>query len=797
MVDFKIAATKPKYAVRIGKVLSKSPAASGFSTALVYRPERAEEQRHGSLYFVIDIGSASPLAPDIAYNLIDIIKEEYYQDLALDPAQSFENALKAANEEFAAIAKEGEKDWVGKTNVTIAVIAGDKLMAVQRGTNELHLWRGGKMMHLTADMYTPGEMPKPEETLTNIIEGDLTVGDKVIISTAELLYYFSIDKVKRIIESFGPAEAAQKLAAQLEKEGEIGKTNVIIAEFSVPEMETLEDNLPEDNWIGHAASEYGRKYTPEPVAAGAAAQPKINTENLWARPASQPVYEKNSWQNQKIEETDDMEVAPADLPARHSEMAQELDITEETVPDMMPVSRTRRPIVPNLNIPKVDYSKIGQGISALTTRTRQVAKNPILKKTGNLAVRYLKYAWLIVVAVVDLVFTSISYWVGEIKKQKHGNRILLISVGVLAVIAVGSTLALANTNTARVSKKTALSSLDSAIQKRDAAKAALIYEDTAQANTLLSEAYALAEAAGKHDTTKKDAAAVLADIQVQLDEINKVKRYINPRVTVDFAGLASQLDAVGGKPAKVAIDNFFAIGNDIYSYDIGQNKVYKYNYSRNETGVINSLVSNEKKIRLGAPTDNGLMIYTTPPGMYALDLADNRMSAANLDSGTWNNAVDFIAYTSKLYFLDPDNNQIWKYQKVADNYTKTAPFFEDNSAVSLSGATTFAIDGDLYLLINGLVNKYTQGQKVEYTFHDSPEHTGALGSLKDIYASWNTSGLYVLDSDNSRVVAYDKDGKYRKQYIFSGIGSLGKIFVDEKVGYLWVMSGTQVYQLDL
>ena len=791
MVDFKIAATKPKYAVKIGKVLSKSPAASGFSTALVYRPDIAEEQRHGSLYFVIDIGSASPLSPDIAYNLIDIIKEEYYRDLATGPVQSFENALKAANEEFAAIAKEGEKDWIGKTNVTIAVIAGDKLMAVQRGTNELHLWRGGKIMHLTADMYTPGEMPRPEETLSNVIEGDLLVGDKIIISTAELLYYFSIDKVKRIIESFGPAEAAQKLASQLAKEGDISKTNVIIAEFSVPEMAMDEAALPEDNWVGSTTPEYGRKYVPEPIP-----QPKINTENLWAKP-NRSETTPPAWATHTEEDTEES-LNNNNLTPHTSEMSQELDITDEipaTGRPTIPVAPRR--LAPSINMPKVDYNQIGQGLSDFANKTRQIAKNPQLKKTGNVILRYLKYSWLIVVAVVDLVFSSISYWVNEIKKQKHGNRILLISVGVLAVVLVASTLTLANSQTERVSKKTAQSALDSAIQKRDAAKAALIYEDTAQANTLLTEAYALAESATKNDTTKSDALGVLADVKTQLDDINKVKRYANPRVTVDFAGVANQLEASGGKTAKVTVDNFFVIGNDIYSYDTEQNKIYKYNYARNETGIINSLVSNEKKIKLGSPTDNGLIVYTNPPGIYALDLSDNRMSAVNLDTGTWNNAADIIAYTSKLYFLDPDNNQIWKYQKVANGYTKIAPFFEDNSTISLSGATTFTIDGDMYILINNTINKYVQGAKVEYNLQDVPEHTGAINTIKDIYASWNTNGLYVLDAANFRVIAFDKDGKYRKQYVFSGISNPSRIFADEKAGYLWVMSDTQVYQLDL
>ncbi|MFA5967500.1 MAG: hypothetical protein WC805_03280 [Patescibacteria group bacterium] len=779
MVDFKVTATKPKYAVKIGKVLSKSPSASGFSTALVYRPDLAEEQRHGSLYFVIDISSASPLTPDIAYNLIDIIKEEYYRDLSLDPSQSFESALKAANEEFAAIAKEGEKDWIGKTNVTIAVIAGDKLLAVHRGTNEIHLWRAGKMMHLSAEMYTPGEMPRPEETLSNIIEGDLLVGDKIIISTAELLYYFSIDKVKRIIESFGPAEGARKLAAQLEKEGDISKTNVIIAEFSVPEMATDEEEAPEDNWVGNTESDYGRKFVPS------AAPTAPISDNLWGKTP------QAGFHTQVVREADTSE----SVGARASEMAQELDITAE-----MPAYE--EPVRPELstakfNLPKVDYGRLGDNLTNITNRAKLAAKSPQLKKTSNAVMRYFKYAWLVIVAVVDLVFSSVSYWVNQIKKQKNGNRILLISVGVLAIVLVASTLALASSNTERVSKKTAIASLDSAIQKRDAAKAALIYEDTAQANSLLAEAYALAEAATKHDTTKQDALGVLAEVKGQLDDINKVTRYANPRVTVDFASIASQLETSGSKTPKVNVNNFFAVGEDIYTYDVDYNKVYKYNYTRNEVGIINSLVSNEKKIKLGAPTDSGLVIYTTPPGIYGLELSDNRMSAANLDSGTWNNAIDVIAYTTKLYFLDPDNNQIWKYQKTVDGYTKIASFFEDNSTISLAGATTFAIDGDMYLLINGVVNKYVQGVKVEYSLKNVPEHTGIINTITDIYASWNTNGLYVLDAANSRVIAFDKDGKYRKQYAFSGITNPSKIFVDEKIGSFWVMSGSQVYQLDL
>ncbi|MFH1088725.1 MAG: hypothetical protein V1719_02690 [Patescibacteria group bacterium] len=779
MVDFKIIATKPKYAVRIGKVLSKSPAASGFSTALVYRPDLPEEQKHGSIYFVIDIGSASPLAPDIAYNLIDIIKEEYYRNLTLGPAQSFETALKAANEEFTAIAKEGEKDWIGKTNITIAVISGDKLMAVHRGTNELHLWRNSKMMHLSADMYVPGEMPRPEETLSNIIEGDLMVGDKIIASTAELLYYFSIDKIKRIIENHPPAEAAREVASQLEKDGDVSKTNVIIAEFTVPEMITEVEGVPEDNWIGTTSSDYGRKFAPNS---------SNNQNNYWGDTKPDTPLPATSEPQSELSTSID---------AKTNEMAQELELTDD---EPMAMVSPRRSPLGKLTLPKlnINYSQISRSLTQITNKAKLATKSPQLKKTGNSVVRYLKYAWLVMVAVVDLIFTTISYWVEEIKKQKHGNQILLISVAALAVVLVFSTITLANKQTAKISKKTAMESLDSAIQNRDAAKAALIYEDKVKAGELLTSAYTLAAAATTHDATKKDAQVILADIESQLDEIGFIKRYANPRVLVDFESLASQLETSSSKTnAKVTIGNFFAIGDDIYSYDTDHNKVYKYNYSKNEAGIINSLVSNEKKIKLASTTDNSITIYTTPPSVYSLDLSDNRMSASNLDTGTWNNAVDLIAYTSKLYFLDPDNNQIWKYQRTSDGYTKIAPFFEDNTAVSLAGATAFAIDGDLYILMNGIVNKYILGQKTEFNLSGIPEHTGALGNIKDIYASLDTNGLFVLDPDNSRVVAFNKDGNYRKQYVFTGITNPTSIFVNEKVGSLWVQSNTQIYQLDL
>ncbi len=768
--------TKPKYITRIGKVLSKSSKSEGFSITLSYVPDKPEEQKHGSLYFVIDIGSGSPLSPDIGYNLIDIIKEEYYRDLSKTPSQSFESALKMTNEEFAAIAKEGEKSWIGKTNITIATITENKLLAVVRGTSEIHLWRNGKIMHLSEGMYTPGETYRADETLINIIEGELSVGDKLILSTAELFYYLSVEKLKRIVEGYSPAGAAQQIAQQLKNEEDITKTNVIIAEFSLPELiDFEEETIPEDNWIGQTG------VTVQQPSSSSKSKPLFGGFSVRQEPA---ITASAPDSNQETSEP----INQVDSQSTMNEMAQELEIKEE--PADLP--KTHQPIT----MPKINYAK---GISNITGKIKTAAASPGFKKTGNIVLRYLKYAGLVILAIVDLTVNFVSNWVNDIKRRPNGNKILMATVGILVVVVVVSTLALSRSQATRVSKKVAVESLESAIQKRDAAKAAIIYEDHAKASTLLFEAYGLAEAATKNEATETEALSILAEINTQLDEVGRVQRFDNPYALVDFASLASQIEIQGRGEASININDILAVGNDIYTYDTEHNKIFKYNDSRREVGIVNSLVSKEKKIKLGTIAGNDLIFYSIPAGVYSLDLNENTMKGISLDTGNWNNANDLIAYTDKLYFLDTENNNIWKYKQVSEGYTKIAAYFEGNENLNLSGATDFVIDGDVYILINGLISKYTVGQQVEYVLRDVPEHTGALvGAIKDIYTDSLTEGLYILDTDNSRVVVFDKEnGMYLRQYMFTGIDNPSNIFVSEENDSLWILSGTQVYLLEI
>jgi len=767
-------ASKQRLETRIGKVLSHQKARGGFSTAIAYEPDDEAEQQHGNLYFVIDIGSPSPLTADIAYNLIDIIKEEYYSDLELSAEESFENALKAANDELAAIARQGEKDWIGKFNAVIAAVCGNEVRLVQRGTAEMHLLRGGTITNLSKGMYSPGETYRPEEALVNLIEGEIEVSDKLLLSTSELFYYVSVEKLKRLMDGYTPAQTAKKLASLLEQEEEINHTSVLVAEFSLPELlaQEEEEKEPTENWIGTPAE-------PQPRRAGlfgAALAPVIDK--------AQTVEEAMEHKVEEIEEElRKVETTPA------GESAGREDIVIDEAAETVKGSDTYKLRLPKLAIPRpsLDKSKIGLD-------TKQ------LNRAGSILWQLVRVAGAAVLVFVDWFVKLVTQGVKTIKRHPRGNQILIGVIAILAIVIVLSTIGLSHGGAVRIGTKKATTALTDAQQKRDEAQAALIYEDSVKARSLLAEAYLLAQSATNNRKTKDQATVLLADLQKQLDTVSNVKRFNDIQPLADFNVLTSQLNTGNATATQqVKVGPITVLDGNVYAIDPDNNKVYKFKATSGDVAIVNSLVSTDRKLRsISMISDKELIFYTIPPNVYSLNLDNNSMVGINLDTGSWNNADQIISYTDKLYFLDIANNQVWKYKVIPEGYTKIASYFENNTGLNLSGALDFAIDGSLYILFpDSSVKKYLGGSETQFALNSVPSPYPALGNITQIYTDAGVN-LYALDATNGRVVVFDKEGAYLAQYIYgNGISNPTNLFVDETGGFIYLTAGTALYRLPM
>lgn len=760
-----------RLATRIGKLLSHNTKKGGFSTSLVYEPDEVAEKRHGGLYFVIDIGSPSPISSDIAYNLIDIVKEEFYSDLELPTGESFENALKAANGELAAIAKEGEKDWMGKLNIVVAAVRDKEMHIVQRGTAEIHLLREGNLTNLSKGMYTPGETYAPEETLINIIEGELEAGDKMIMSTSELFYYISVEKLKRLMENNTPAMSTKKLATMLEQESDINRTSVLMTEFNLPELiDAEEETEPTENWIGE----------PGPLP-----KPKHRSPLNIAIDKAQSLADIMQ-KNETVEE-----VAPEPEPVAYAEPESAKDEEEMVIQEEVDApTRSSRPAwgkMPSVNIQNYT-SKISKASLPNGSQVQQVSQT---------AWKILKAIGLALWAVIGTVITLATNLIRNVRKQPNGNRILLIGLAVIAVLIVGGTIALSNGYSNRVGLNNAQAALTEAMQKRDAAQAALIYEDGTRARDLLAEAYAAAVLASKNVRTQSAAAALMTELQTQIDDVSNVTRFTDVKALVNFDVLAPQL-AGNGDEVSVNIGDIVVLGGNIYTNDPVNNKIYKFKAAGAEVAIINSLVSSSKRLLLTAPkSDSELMLYTSPAGIYSLNLVNNSLEGRALDSGDWSNATNLIVYGDKLYFLDPATNQIYKYSTVPEGYTSIAPYFEVGNTPDIAGALDFAIDGTVYVLLpNNVVKQYSGGVETAFQFKNIPSSYPAITNITHIYADAE-SNLYVLDASNNRVLRFDEAGVYLAQYIYDNIQNPSDLTVDQAGGFIYISAGTEVFRLPL
>ena len=119
-------------------------------------------------------------------------------------------------------------------------------------------------------------------------------------------------------------------------------------------------------------------------------------------------------------------------------------------------------------------------------------------------------------------------------------------------------------------------------------------------------------------------------------------------------------------------------------------------------------------------------------------------------------------FSDKLYFLVPDERQIFVYSRSGDTYKRTKAWV-DKGSESLTSALDLTVDGEIFVLKNdGTVAKFSKNKQVEFEI-DAVEYQI---SPSKIITPNESAPLYILDKAAGRVIVYDKKtGKLTAQYV--------------------------------
>ena len=153
------------------------------------------------------------------------------------------------------------------------------------------------------------------------------------------------------------------------------------------------------------------------------------------------------------------------------------------------------------------------------------------------------------------------------------------------------------------------------------------------------------------------------------------------------------------------------------------------------------------------------------------------------------------SFEGRLYILDPQANQIWRYEPQGDLYpNRPGHYFVTSPLVSLASVLDMAIDGYVYVLYpEGEILKFLRGEPQGFDVSGVPgDMSQAVALAVDPIGS--SGSVYVADRGNGRVVVVGPDGAFQAQFYAEGLfDGLEAIAVDEAAGRLYVMSEGKLY----
>ncbi|MCX6812125.1 MAG: hypothetical protein NTW79_00665 [Candidatus Berkelbacteria bacterium] len=379
-------------------------------------------------------------------------------------------------------------------------------------------------------------------------------------------------------------------------------------------------------------------------------------------------------------------------------------------------------------------------------------------------------------------FTNLGFWFKEMIKPEK-RRYLYITL-IVILLAVGFIKILINNrhNVSVVDQSQGLTSLDSARSTYQQALTDIGLKKSTGKQELV-DAFGMAKNAESSAAIHDEAINLENQIQAKLDEMNLATRI--------SAGQAPSLTLTSSDEIS------YAVGAVIYTF-AGDGWVRSYDTRTKNVSKLATLGSADGKIKSpDFSTSAGIFyLYVEAKKVVKFSTSDNSLADVSLASGaTWEDATAIAVFSTNIYLLDSGSGKIWKHTLSDSTYSAgTSVLAKAND--SIKNAVGISIDGDIYVLTSdGKVLRIRKGA-VDTTFALGaiPTPDATISSPAKIYASADSSAIFILDKTANRVLEFSKSGNYLKQFVADSSLPLSDFAVNGKLGKLWLISGSKVFE---
>ena len=157
------------------------------------------------------------------------------------------------------------------------------------------------------------------------------------------------------------------------------------------------------------------------------------------------------------------------------------------------------------------------------------------------------------------------------------------------------------------------------------------------------------------------------------------------------------------------------------------------------------------------------------------------------------NPIELSALGSNFYFLDSQKGEIIKFGFEEGKENLSGEIWLNKETKKPLEAKSMAIDGSIWALTknNALLKYYKGDLREEINLNFFPR----TDSISKIFTAPNFSYLYLLTPAENRIVILEKDGGVFKQYLSEKFDNLIDFIVSENEKSIYLLSGSEVYQI--
>ena len=215
-----------------------------FVRTFSYTGENIAKSNLGTLIGVFEIDEMTEDCAYIVNFLASVAKKEYFNNPRRGAIESFEAALHKINLALSELVKHGNITWLGKFHGALGVLEKNNVHFSVTGQARILLLRNDSLSDISVGLASLESHIHPIKTFVEVSSGRLTLHDRILFTSPELLALFSLEELTKNAKRMNNAQFMQFLKTALINELDMAGTLLIDVDEEVFPANLKTDKKP-------------------------------------------------------------------------------------------------------------------------------------------------------------------------------------------------------------------------------------------------------------------------------------------------------------------------------------------------------------------------------------------------------------------------------------------------------------------------------------------------------------------------------------------------------------------------